>query len=97
MFSTEFNMQATGFQSPPGPPSRRLPAVTSGERHYDEFSCFNLKTRAGSTLTTPVFGPNNGVHRRQKNFHRFDMVISHCLEQRSRTHFVFRVDIRPLC
>jgi len=58
MLSTEFNMQSTVFQSPPGPPSRRLPSVASGERHYDD--CFFHW--AGSTLTTPVFGTNNGVH-----------------------------------
>jgi len=61
MMSTGFNMQSTGSQSPPGPPSRRLPSVASGERHYDGY--FSLW--AGSTLTTPVFGPNNGVHRRK--------------------------------
>ena len=59
MFSTGFNMQFTSCQSPPRPPSRRLPSVASGERHYDHYLFF----WAGSTLTSPVFGPNNGVHR----------------------------------
>ena len=60
MFSTGFNMQFTSCQSPPRPPSRRLPSVASGERHYDRY----LFLWAGSTLNSPVFGPNNGVHRR---------------------------------
>jgi len=62
MISTGNNMQSTGFQSPPGPPSRRLPSVASGERLYDDYSIFYSKTRAGSSLTEPHFGPDNGVH-----------------------------------
>ena len=61
MQSTVFNMQFTGFRSPPRPPSRRLPSVASGENHYDD----DFSLWAGSTLTTPVFGPNSGVHHRQ--------------------------------
>jgi len=60
MQSTVFNMQFTGFRSPPRPPSRRLPSVASGENHYDD----DFSLWAGSTLTTPVFGPNSGVHHR---------------------------------
>jgi hypothetical protein len=64
MIYTGNNMQSTGFQSPPGPPSRRLPSVASGERLYDDYSIFYSKTRAGSSLTEPHFGPDNGVHLR---------------------------------
>ena len=62
MLSTGINTQFTGCQSPPGPPSRRLPSVASGERRYDDYSIFYSKTWAGSSLTKPHFDPNNGVH-----------------------------------
>ena len=36
--------------------------VASGERLDDDYSMFYFKTLAGSSLTEPHFGPNNGVH-----------------------------------
>ena len=61
MLFTETNMQFTGFQSPPGPPSRRLPSVAPGERHDDDYFSFWAGNPL-STLTKHVFGPDNGVH-----------------------------------
>ncbi len=62
MLSTGTNTQFTGFQSPPGPPSRRLPSVASGEMHYDDYPFSFWAGTPFTTLTKPVFGPNNGVH-----------------------------------
>ena len=63
MGSTEHNSASTGCQSPPRPPSRRLPAVAPGVSYRTDTDVFNpVKNRAGSTLAEPHFGPKDGVH-----------------------------------
>ena len=52
---------STRYQSPPAPPSRRLPGVASGQNHTTDTDLVN---RAGYTLAVPHFGPQNGVHLR---------------------------------
>jgi hypothetical protein len=59
MLSTRTNRLSTMYQSPPRPPSRRLPSVASGENHDVGFVFLG---KAGSTLTDPHFGLDNGVH-----------------------------------
>jgi hypothetical protein len=64
--STASNGLSTVCQSPPGPPSRRLPAVASGELHDDYDGFFS--NRAGSTLAEPDLGPETGVHPIDRNY-----------------------------
>jgi len=62
--STVTNTQSTGFQSPPGPPSERLPMVASQRRYYYCFNFNGRKTAGHTTLTFTEFGLDNGVHHR---------------------------------
>ena len=63
MLSTATNRLSTSCQSPPRPPSRRLPSVASGEQHYDEYEdLFDPFSKAGWFLADPDFGLKNGVH-----------------------------------
>ena len=62
MFSTE-NRFSTGYQSPPRPPSQRLPRVAAGSQHDDDDHNMIL-SGAGSTLTTRPLGLKDGVHLR---------------------------------
>ncbi len=60
MFSTE-NRFSTGYQSPPRPPSQRLPRVAAGSQHDDDDHNMIL-SGAGSSLTTRPLGLKDGVH-----------------------------------
>lgn len=59
--STGKHRLSTAFQSPPSPPSRRLPSVAPGERHDDDYFSDNLR-RTGSTLADPYLGLKDRVH-----------------------------------
>jgi hypothetical protein len=61
VLSHGYNRIFTGFQSPPRPPSQRLPWVAAGPQHDDDDYNTNL-SGAGSTLTTRPSGLKDGVH-----------------------------------
>ena len=67
--STVKNTLPTACQSPPRPPSRRLPLVTSGwNYYYDDNYDIVFSNRAGSILAKPLFGPKDGVHLKVRRF-----------------------------
>ena len=61
MFFTGNNRFSTGYQSPPRPPSTRLPWVAAVSRRDDDDHNMIL-SGAGSTLTTRPLGLKDGVH-----------------------------------
>jgi len=58
-YSRAFHRKSTTYQSPPRPPSQRLPLVASGQQHDYDDEFFNEE---GYTLEVPLFGPQKGVH-----------------------------------